>query len=277
MNLPASSHGLPLAINTAKLYRGMQLATEALLQARLNWAEDKIGEFSFHLQLGRGRRTYLRHGQKPLKPGSGLLRRALLKRPTPVHEFKLVYGRRCIEEMFEAEHYHHWKSFAELQNNTAHNREAAESREPLTPLHHLSHIVLHEFSHFVQSILGQRYRGSVHNPEFYHILADSYAANSDQLVMAHILNACVGCPETTQALHTGYGSRRLPLPVAARSTNKNQLGFQRGQNVSFVYRNKRYTGTITRLNKQRASVACENTEFPRALIPYTQLEELESE
>jgi|GEM_PF-6924580 len=261
---------LPLAINTVKLYRGMQLATEALLQARLNWAEEQVGEFRFSLQLGRGRRTYLRHGQKP---GSGLSRRSLLKRPKLVHEFKLVYGRRCIEEVFDAEHYHRWKSFVELLNNTAHNSETTAPREPLTPLRHLSHIVLHEFSHFVQAILGQRYRGSVHNPEFYRILADSYAANSDQLVMAHILKACVDCPETTRALQTGYGSQRLPLPVAAAATDKDKQGFQRGQKVSFVYRQKIYTGTITRLNKQRASVACQNAEFPRALIPYAQLQE----
>jgi len=271
---PSTPQDLPLAINTAKLYRGMQLATEALLQARLNWAEEQVGEFRFSLQLGRGRRTYLSHGQKP---GSGLSRRSLLKRPKLVHEFKLVYGRRCIEEMFDAEHYHRWKSFVELLNNTAHNSETTVPREPLTPLRHLSHIVLHEFSHFVQAILGQRYRGSVHNPEFYRILADSYAADSDRLVMTHILNACVDCPETTRALHTGYGSQRLPLPAAEAAADKSKQGFQRGQKVSFIYRKKSYTGTITRLNKQRASVSCQNAEFPRALIPYAQLQECKPE
>ena len=253
---------MPLHINTDKLYRGMQLATEALLGLRQEWAEERLGEFTFDLQLGRGRRTYLQHSQ-----ASGPAK--LLKRSKISHGFKLVYGRRCIEEIFDAGHYHRWKSFAELKNNLDDKHQG-----PLTPLQHLSHIVLHEFSHFVQSVLGQRYNRSVHNPEFYQILASSYAAGSEQLVMTHILKACEDCPQTMTALHTSYGSRLLPAPPADACTTH---GFQRGQKVSFVYRTQPYTGTITRLNKQRASVTCQNADFPRALIPYAQLTEVISE
>lgn len=264
---PPLNQAPTLAIDITKLYRGMQLATEALLQPRIAWAQERVGEFSFSLHLGRGRRTYLRHSQIPTRTG-------LLKRSTMQHEFKLVYGRRCIAEMFDPEQYHRWKSFAELKNNLG-----PHHSEPLTPLRHLSHIVLHEFSHFVQSVLGQRYNGSVHNREFYHILERSYAADSDLQVMQFLLDACGDCPETIAALHTGYGSQRLPLPTAAAFSPRARAphGFQRGQQVSFVYRRKTYTGTITRLNKQRASVDCDSAKFPRALIPYAQLSCLISE
>lgn len=256
-------------VNSALIFEGMRHATQALLAEHQAWAEDRIGAFTLEIKLGRGRRTYLRHARS-LQRGrkTGLFKPARAATETG-YDFQLVYGRHCIEDMFDDEQYWRWKSFKEIeQYGCSVNADAdAIQTATLTPLQHLAHIVMHEFSHFIQAVLGQRYDGSVHNREFYNILNDSYNAGAQQSVIQCMIQHAEKCPVTMTALHQTYP----PKPKAATTPAHD---FIHGQRVSFTYQRQRYQGTIVRLNKQRATVqphTHSGAPFAKALIPYAQL------
>lgn len=232
----------------ACLYQGMHDATLKLLEVRQQWAIEHIGVFDFGIKMGRGRRTYLRSQQ------DGWSRQS----PTV---FQVIYGVHCIAEMFDNQQCQQWASHKELTQ-----RDFLDQQDTLTPLTYLSHIVLHEFAHFVQLVLGRRYRGSVHNREFYDILHRSYKSNDHHQVNATILKAVGNHPELIARLQKPL----LMAPPKAHRPHKNDH-FQHGQAITFKHGGKHYTGTITRLNKRRASIACHDPKFSKALVPYDQL------
>lgn len=258
-------------INTTLIFEGMQLATQALLEPRASWAKERIGAFNLEIKFGRGRRTYLQHarGLSAPQPNSklGTLKGLIsLNRPS-AHAFHMVYGRLCLEDMFDGEQYWRWKSFQELNKYGYLADTAHADRSVLTPLQHLSHIVLHEFSHFIQAVQGQRYDGSVHNHAFYQTLQRSYDAADHHRTAQYIAHHCQSCPETSAALQQNYSSRQ-------HLSSKPAHDFSRGQAVGFTYRGQYYRGTIARLNKQRATIlvdADSRAPFAKALIPYAQL------
>ncbi len=207
---------------------------------------------SFEVVLGRGKKTYLRHhpasSRKTLNPFSKNQRGADI--------FTLVYGRLCIAEMFEEENFWRWKSHHEIKNYHP-------SSGPTNPLVNISHIVLHEFAHYIQANLGQRSRGSVHNTEFYSILKRLYSDNAQDIVYSSLLLAVQPCGPTTQKLLTHIEKNDCSTQLI-----KNVIV---GEFVAFDHKNKRHQGTVTRLNKRRATVMTNSTPSLKALIPYSKI------
>jgi len=266
---------MPRQINTGLIFEAMHLATQALLASHATWAEERIGAFSLEVKLGRGRRTYLRHARglsaRSKHTKLGALKRLLPPPQSAAHEFQLVYGRLCLEDMFNEDQYWRWKSYQELYKYGYLTETAGADCSSLSPLQHLCHIVLHEFSHFIQAVLGQRYDGSVHNHAFYQILQRSYDDAEHKSVLQYIIRHCQSCPETSAALQQSYPSRQ-------HLSDEPTHNFNRGQTIGFTYRGQCYQGTIARLNKQRATIlldANSRAPFAKALIPYAQLHVIE--
>lgn len=120
-----------------------QMGEQALWQPRQEWARRLKPNVSLSFRPGRGSKTY--HQARD-------------------DSHVIILGVACLADQLESKKAAcRWLSASEIQK-----RKYFGGR--LLPAELLVHILCHEFAHFVQVLLGRRYRGSVHNKEFYEIL-----------------------------------------------------------------------------------------------------------
>lgn len=176
------------------------------------------------------------------KPGAGLRCRvgsgqATYHRFDPHQKQHLItYGVRMIQAKQQAESARGWLSTREIL------RRGYFDGEP-SPLNLLAHTCCHEFAHLLQCQAGQRYRGSVHNRQFYAILDDLYLDGRAQA--------------TRRALEQQARNLDLELadtPLALPPAEPIQSNWQPGQEVSFPTRRGLVQGRILRVNRNTCTV-----------------------
>lgn len=175
-------------------------------------------------------------------PGPGLLCRVGSGQAT-YHRFDphrnrhlITYGVRMIEAKQHGDSARGWLSTREIL------RRGYFDGEP-SPLNLLTHTCCHEFAHLLQCQAGQRYRGSVHNRQFYAILDELYLDGRARA--------------TRQALAREARSLDLTLadtPLVLSPPESAQANWQPGQEVSFPTRSGPVQGRILRVNRRSCTV-----------------------
>jgi|GEM_PF-3373113 len=119
------------------------MGEKALWQPRQEWARNIKPGVTLDFRLGRGAKTYHLARDK---------------------DHVIVLGVKCLADQLNSRRTAcKWLSAKEITKRKY-------FRGQLLPAELLVHILCHEFAHFVQVLLGRRYKGSVHNKEFYEIL-----------------------------------------------------------------------------------------------------------
>lgn len=113
-----------------------------------DWAENKKPGIIFQCRPGAGRATYHKH-----------------KHGSLTHT--ITFGAEMVQSKTTPKEIAHWTTSREIIERGYYNGE-------LSTLNALAHCCLHEAGHLVQVLLGRRYKGSVHNEEFYQILDRSH-------------------------------------------------------------------------------------------------------
>ncbi|WP_138438003.1 hypothetical protein [Marinobacter shengliensis] len=126
----------------------------------------------------------------------------------------------------------------------------------LTPPKLLAHTVLHEYAHALQTVRGERLRGSVHNPEFYSILRQLHTDHG-AMVLASVEEAFrqrqidTGFRPEPTLRETPPPARGPQTPFAARI---NSQRFAPGDAVAFEHKGETITATVTRVNDKTISI-----------------------
>lgn len=142
-----------------------EVTLELLWKPRMQWAAQRLPNVDLKLRVGSGKRTYLM-AQKDLSVDATMI---------------LNYGVKMVSRKTDPDLMVGWRTAREIHQRGYYQGE-------LTLLNVLAHTMAHEFSHFVQVVLGRAYDGSVHNAEFYAIL-DRLHASPDSLKIRDALHA----------------------------------------------------------------------------------------
>ncbi|WP_246166715.1 hypothetical protein [Marinobacter salinexigens] len=148
----------------------------------------------------------------------------------------ITYGARMIEAKQQPDTASGWLSSREIIKRGYFSGE-------LSPLNLLAHTCCHEFAHLLQHSEGKRFRGSVHNRHFYHILDELHASG--------------GAAATRSALLAGARSKGLELSESAFSLPEpahQRHRWQVGDSVVFGKGPKEILGHIIRINRKTCTV-----------------------
>ncbi|WP_372997573.1 hypothetical protein [Marinobacter sp.] len=112
----------------------------------------------------------------------------------------------------------------------------------------LAHTILHEFAHAIQTLRGERLRGSVHNPAFYRILTDLHAKHGED-----VRTSLRG---TLERLGIDVDSVRTQKPTTQAAVKPASHGrdFQIGNAVRFEISGTIALGRIVRINPKSLTV-----------------------
>jgi len=109
----------------------------------------------------------------------------------------------------------------------------------------LAHTCCHEFAHLLQSVRGERKRGSVHNRAFYRLLDGLHDEGSADRLRCWLIREA-----RQQGLALSTESVDLPALTAGPAPHD----FAPGEYVWFWHRQTRHTGRILRVNRHTCSV-----------------------
>lgn len=219
----------------------MIVATKTLFCERKQWAMARNGkDFKFDVVIGTGKRTcHISSRQKD--------------------SFKIIYGLEMIQDQLNAKTACSWLTFRELIDFKF------CSKDNISTLTLLSHVVLHEFGHWVQTIMGARYENSVHNEEFYKILSKAYRNNVNQQIEGLILKQ-IKNDDVIQRIKAPF--EKLKYHVKS--------DFRLNERVKFDFNGAVYEGHIKKKNDRTCVVSCTIIGRPSQIkCFYTSLEKIE--
>ena len=169
---------------------------------------------ALRLRVGSGRATYHRYD-----PATG--------------EHRINYGVRMVADKASPEACAAWLSAREIHGRGYFGGVLSESNL-------LAHTCCHEFAHLLQTLEGQRHRGSVHNGAFYRLLDDLHANGHAEALRG--------------ALHQHAVSMAQPpatVAVAVKETTARASGFEHGDHVRF---GRGLQGRVLRVNRKTCTV-----------------------
>jgi predicted thioesterase len=124
----------------------------------------------------------------------------------------------------------------------------------------LAHTILHEFAHALQTLAGERLRGSVHNAAFYRILSDLHSTHGG--VVRDTLR------ETLKRMGLDLDNQR----AAATTSNTNEVArsqstydFRVGGPVRVEHNGRVIIGRVVRVNQKTLSVDGTENGFPSSV------------
>ncbi|MFE8071053.1 hypothetical protein QQM79_08330 [Marinobacteraceae bacterium S3BR75-40.1] len=193
-----------------------------LLPTLADWQRQPV-DAQLEFRVGRGRATHHR-----------------FDRETRRH--RITYGVKMVAEKAAPAHCGGWLSSREI-------RQRGYFAGELSELNLLTHTCCHEFAHFVQSLMGWRLVGEVHNADFYRVLDHLH----DQGHAGRVKTAL-----REQARLAGLTLDSTPVQV---ETARDLLArFLPGQEVTF---GDGHQGRIVRINRKTCTV--EGTAHCRGL------------
>lgn len=209
-------------------------ATEQLLWTPAqHWILEQQPKARLQCMVGRGKATYHRRDAHQ-----------------PIH--RIVYGQRMIAAKQNSATAEGWLSLREIRRRHYYSGQCST-------LNLLAHTCCHEFAHLLQSIAGQRYRGSVHNRHFYDILDGLHGSGA-----ANEVRRWLG-EETARRGWSELATEFVPTPSPAAQ-------WQVGDRVNFGEGRRQRTGTIIRLNPRTCTVeGCGLWQRQRYRVPYALL------
>jgi hypothetical protein len=187
-------------------------------------------------------------------------------------EHVLTFGVLMVEDKLTEHSTAKWLSVREIARYRFYNGK-------VNLINLMAHVILHEYAHALQTVAGERLRGSVHNSGFYRILRNLHAEHGETIrekVIAHFESHGIStewreAPKQTLTETTPFGDRigdprRAPATPTDREEGKHQLAT--GQTVSFTHKDRRIVGTIQKMNPTRAKV---DTAIGTYNVPYRML------
>ncbi len=217
-----------------------RITEDLLWKPRIGWALKHNPNASLTVRLGSGSKTCLTHARDVRRNA----------------DMTLTYGIKMIADKSDPESICKWLTAKEV-----HQRKYFQGEINL--LNVLTHTMAHEFGHFVQVILGRRYDGSVHNPEFYTILDRIHqSGEADKLRDAlhrHCLHRGIDLTKfaaSTAALNELKGLR----PDGQKHLNIRQL--RRRQLVMFRDPAMKHVGLLRVVETKRTRVIVEQVAPP---------------
>jgi predicted SprT family Zn-dependent metalloprotease len=151
-------------------------------------------------------------------------------------QHQITYGKRMILDKFQPDRASGWLSSREI-------RQRGYFEGQVTTLNLLAHTCCHEFAHLLQQVSGKRYRGSVHNRDFYTIL--------DQLHQSG------GAQETRRQLAATAEKADMPMPHKVMPELDEGRPFNqwsRGDRVGFMAGKKPVEGKVIRVNPKTCTI-----------------------
>lgn len=156
-------------MNHALVAKAMCKVTEELLwKPRIEWALKHNPTADLKLRVGSGEKTYLSHRRDVDKDA----------------RMTLTFGSKMVASKTNPVELGNWRTGKEVGERGYYGGE-------VTLLNVLAHTMAHEFGHFVQVVLGRRYSGSVHNPEFYTVLDRIHAKGEGDRIRAALHERCL--------------------------------------------------------------------------------------
>ncbi len=199
------------------------LTTTILYEHVSPWLNQKFNEpVRLDVMPGRGGRTY----HQKIK----------------LNHHKIVYGPSMVLSKFENRAGSLWTTEKEIASRGYYNGDLS-----LTSL--LAHTCCHEFSHFIQVLNGWRYRGDVHNDEFYSIL--------DRLHQNEVAE------NIRVRLHQGLLDAGLPIDKIEnmqKSTDTEPYirTLKKGDPILIISGNKTLNATFTKSNRTTINIIFQN-------------------
>lgn len=186
-----------------------ELSDKFLWQPRIAWAQSRIPNVQLTFKVGTGKKTY--------HMGDG-------------NTHAITFGSKMVlKKRYSARACAVWTTGQEILQ-----RGYFGSRLELPEL--LTHTACHEFAHFVQVILGRRYRGSCHNDEFYQILDRiHHKGHADHLLTIFKREA---------------QRRRLDTRFIS---NEQLQSFAVGEMVTWLGRGQKFIAKVIRVNQRTLS------------------------
>lgn len=206
-------------INHRKIAKLLVKATEqVMIPLFKEWVESKSPNVKLHIEMGTGKSTY--HQKIESK------------------KHKIVFGIKMVREQTRSEFVAaQWTHGKEILNRGYFNKNMDVKNV-------LVAVLLHEFSHFIQTIIGGRTYNSVHNAKFYQILDRMYEKGYDKLVMNFLLQ-----DKDFIALH--YEDNKS----VETATKYNRYNLRAGMKMKFKGKEKiEITGTILKVNPKRVEL-----------------------
>jgi hypothetical protein len=192
-----------------------------------DWALKKSPHLKISFEIGTGKKTYCRSPAQSTKPiGWAIIR----------------YGRVMVAEKYHPALSRGWLSTRELIGRNYYEGE-------VTPLNLLSHVVVHEYGHFTQILLGRRYDGAVHNTEFYEILDRIHRNGHAERVKTELSRRLSG-----ENIPLNF----IVLPhMEGREYFNSMDEISVGVKVGFERRGKIYAGRVIKKNRRTVQVSSE--------------------
>jgi len=142
-----------------------ELTRDVLWLPRREWALSKRKGGELTIKPGNGSATYVQTSRS----GSG-----------PI---KLTFGQKMIAEAMNPNHMSNWLQAREIMEHGYFDGK-------VTALNSLAHVVIHEFGHVVQAVMGARHARSVHNEAFYKILDKAHRNGHADRIREELHAAC---------------------------------------------------------------------------------------
>lgn len=149
----------------------------------------------------------------------------------------ITFGQRMVAAKFQPDSCQGWLSTREIQGRGYFDGE-------VSTLNLLAHTCCHEFAHLLQSVSGERRRGSVHNPAFYSILDELYASDGADAARRFLQE---------KSDHKGIELPQHPMQIDAPATRL--ATFSVGDTVQFGSDGQLREGKILRINRRTCTVA----------------------
>ena len=185
-----------------------------------------------------------------VKIGSGGRTYHTLKRTNGKYTHIVTYGKKMVLDKYDKERAKNWTTGKEIVSRKYFNGD-------MTFLNLIAHTILHEMSHALQVIAGDRHYGSVHNPEFY-----------KWLTLLH--KRCGNLVK--QAVEEEAKKRHIELSFKASTENKT-IKIDTHKKLSDVILHKIYAATIKNkhvlvkpIKKNRKTVDIVVTEGDRVML-----------
>lgn len=122
----------------------------------------------------------------------------------------------------------------------------------------LAHTILHEFAHAIQTLRGERLRGSVHNPAFYRILTDLHAKHGED-----VRTSLRGTLERLGIDVDTVRTQKTTAPSPATLQHQPNFGaIQVGLPVRIEHKGRLIHGRVVRVNQKSVSVDGTENGYP---------------
>lgn len=218
-----------------------EVTEELLWKPRMAWAIKHNPTANLTLRVGSGKKTYLSHRRDTTNNAS----------------MTLTYGKMMVVSKSDPDKLCQWLSSREVHDRRYYNGE-------LNLLNVLSHTIAHEFGHFVQVILGRRYEGSVHNPEFYTILDRIHGSGEADKIRAALHQRCMeNAIDLRQITASQKGLNALSGLLPSGEKQLSMSDVRRGQELWFLSASMRSVGPVTVKEKRRTKIVVASVANPK--------------